>query len=107
VDAALNNRIIYYEPEDTRVDMGDSKVSLRVRVEPPNDSHSGAGLLFRASRDGSDYYVFMLNPGCNVTFAETRASKIGSCGLMKYTRLDRGDFVSLKIVGNIGKIHRR
>jgi hypothetical protein len=99
-DASLNNAIRYYEqPANRLVDLGDCRASVRVRIEPPNDSHSGAGLIFRAADDGSTYYALFLHPGNSVSLMEKRSGKLVVLWSQEIPETAPGSFVGLKIVG--------
>lgn len=98
-DASLNNKIRYFEPADHQIDLGDCRASVRVRTEPPNDAHSGAGLLFRASDDGTAYYAFILHPGSSVSLAEMRMGKLSFLWSQEIPRIAANTFVTLKAVG--------
>jgi hypothetical protein len=50
-DRPLVGRMRYSE-DGVEPDLSNCRVAVRVRVDPPNDSHSGAGLLFRSDPDG-------------------------------------------------------
>lgn len=98
-DAVLKNHIRYFEPAERLVDLGDCSVSVRVRVDPPNDSHSGAGLVFRADDGGDASYAFFLHPGNSVSFTETRAGKLSFLWSQEIPEIKPGAFVTLKVVG--------
>lgn len=98
-DACLHNTIRYFEPDDHPVDLGDCRVSVRVRVGPPNDAHSGAGLLFRAAPRGESYYSFLLQPGNCATLAETRSGKMTVLWTQEIPEVRPDAFVTLKVFG--------
>jgi hypothetical protein len=99
-DGSLHNTIRYYEPDDHLVDLGNCRVSVRVRIEPPNDSHSGAGLLFRAAAQGGNaYYAFFLHPGNSVSLAKCQAGKLSFLWSQEIPEVAPESFVTLKAVG--------
>jgi hypothetical protein len=98
-NALLSNNIRYYQPEDCLVDLGNCRVSVRVRIEPPNDSNSGAGLLFRAAVGGELYYAFFLHPGNSVSLAETQSGKLSFLWSQEIPEVKPGSFVTLKVAG--------
>jgi hypothetical protein len=97
--AALQNRFRYFQSENNPAEMGDCKVSVRVRVGPPNDSHSGAGLTFRADGRRRNYYAFLLNAGDNVSFAALRSGKLDVLWSQEIKGVLGNDFNALQIVG--------
>jgi nucleoside phosphorylase len=70
-DAPIQNCMRYSEQTAGPSELGDCRVSVKVKVAPPSDAHSGAGILFRANADGDSYYAFLLNAGASVTVAQT------------------------------------
>jgi hypothetical protein len=98
-DAWLTSRMRYTESAGAAAELGDCKVSVRVRVEPPNDGHSGAGLLYRASPERDDYYSLLANAGGAVTLALTRGGRMSILWSLE-VGADGGDqFTGLQIVG--------
>ena len=95
-DALLSNQIRYYEPSDKLIDLGDCRVSARVRVAPPNDGHSGAGLLFRSKEKGSNCYAFFLHPGNSVSLAAIRLGKLKFLWSQEIPEVLPDTFVTLK-----------
>lgn len=73
-DAPIQNHMRYSEEATGPIDLGDCRVSVKARIAPPNDTHSGAGLLFRADAGGDSYFAFLLNAGASVTVAQTTDS---------------------------------
>lgn len=61
-----------YSEDGVEPDLSNCRVAVRVRVDPPNDSHSGAGLLFRSDPDGGTYYSFLLRAGNEVSLSLTQ-----------------------------------
>jgi hypothetical protein len=98
-NASLTNQIRYYEPANRAIDLADGRVSVRVRIAPPNDGHSGAGLIFRAEDGGNSYYAFFLHPGNSVSLAEMRLRKLKFLWSQESPEVDPGVFVALKAVG--------
>jgi hypothetical protein len=99
-DAVLHSRIRYYEPEDHPVELGDCKVSVKVRVEPPNDGHSGGGLLFRMAGEEKHYYAFFLNAGNNVSFTITQSNKLSFLWSQEISEINSSTFTTLQIIGS-------
>jgi hypothetical protein len=55
--------LTYFDKADSPIDQGDTRASVKVRLEPPLAQHSGAGLLYRKGADDSGFYVFLLSGG--------------------------------------------
>jgi len=98
-DAVIHNNIRYYERDDVPIDLGDCRVSVRVKVGPPNDSHSGAGLRFRADPNGENYYAFMLNAGRAVTVAHVAAGRMQFLWSRELAGVTTEPFVTLSVTG--------
>lgn len=97
--ASLNNTLRYFDLSDRQIDLGDCRVSVRVRVEPPNDNTSGAGLLFREADDGTAAYAYCLHPGHSVSLMEKRLNKMSVLWSQEIPEVVAESFTTLKIVG--------
>jgi nucleoside phosphorylase len=98
-DAPIHNSMRYSDVGDQPIDLGDCRVSVRVRVAPPNDAHSGAGLLYRANADGDSYFAFLLNAGASVTVAQTTNSRMRFIWSQELATDRKNEFVLLTVTG--------
>ncbi len=98
-DAQVNNHIHYSEPEDKPIDLADCRVTVKVKVCPPNDSHSGAGIMFRAIPEVAKYYVFLLNAGSNVTLGEAIDGRMRFLWSAEIRDISADSFTLLSVAG--------
>ena len=52
-----------HEVSGKKTSLDNAMVTVRVRVEPPNQTYSGAGILYRKLPDKPDYLAYMLQAG--------------------------------------------
>jgi hypothetical protein len=98
-DASLNNRISYSESGNESFELGDCRVSVKVKIKGPTDAHTGGGLLFRADPGSNNCLSFFLHPGNSVSFAETRAGVLRFLWSQEIPELLPEEFVTLRVVG--------
>jgi hypothetical protein len=96
-DAVLHTRIRYSELEGEFEDLSNCKVSVRVRIEPPNDEHSGCGLIFRIDEQQENYYAFLQNAGSNVSLCVVRSGSLSFLWSQEIDDIDSNDFCTLQI----------
>ncbi len=65
-----------HEVSGHKTSLRDAMVSVRVGVEPPNGTYSGAGILFRKLADKPDYLAYMLQAGTTVSLLRRRDSSL-------------------------------
>lgn len=105
--ASFTNRLRYYasESSNTPTPLGDSKVTVKVRTEPPHTTHSGAGLRFRSVEGKADYYAFVLNPGNSVSLLHRAGNKLRILWSGEVAAPAEKGFRTLKIVGRGTALH--
>ncbi|BCM93368.1 5'-methylthioadenosine/S-adenosylhomocysteine nucleosidase [Abditibacteriota bacterium] len=103
-DAPIENCIRYYEKDAISVELGECRVSVKAKVLPPNDSHSGAGLKFRADTESNTYYAFFLNAGSTVSLTQTVNSSMSFLWSQELTGIASDSFVSLSMTGRGSEI---
>jgi hypothetical protein len=103
-DRPLVGRMRYTE-DGKEPDLSNSRVVVQARVDRPNDSNSGAGLLFRSDPAGDRYYSFLLRAGHEVSLSLTQQ---GHLRFLWSERVDpplRGDgFTTLAVQGEPDRI---
>ncbi|MBX2798042.1 MAG: hypothetical protein KTR31_10245 [Myxococcales bacterium] len=57
------NRLDTLDKEGSQMPMGDARMTIRVVVQPPNTTHSGVGILFRADEAGDRWLAYVANAG--------------------------------------------
>lgn len=72
--ASFTSTFRYIKPGGVEADLGNAKVTLRVKVLPPGDKHSSVGILFRKGDNKPDYYAYVLNSGNSVSLMQRRGS---------------------------------
>lgn len=98
--ASYTSTFKYIEPSGEHVDLGDSKVTVKVNVKPPGARYSSAGILFRKSMGSPDYYAFVLNSGNSISLMRRSGNSIKvlwSKEIMGSISAD--NFVKLSVVG--------
>lgn len=105
--ASFTNRLRYYasESDNTPAPLGDSKVTVKVRTEPPHTTHSGAGLRFRSVEGKTDYYAFVLNPGNSVSLLHRAGNKLRILWSGEVSPSPQKAFRTLKIIGRETTLH--
>lgn len=100
--ASFTNRLRYYPSESDKDPalLGDSKVTVRVRTQPPHSIHSGAGLRFRSVNGTLDYYAFVLNPGNSVSLLRRTSDKLRILWSGEISGPNQNGFTTLKIIGS-------
>jgi hypothetical protein len=86
-----------HEVSDKKTSLRDAMVSVRVRVEPPNGTYSGAGILFRKSADKSDYLSYMLQAGDTASLLRRREASLSVLSSHEVPSPDNGGFLTLRI----------
>ena len=103
--ASFTSTFRYIKPEGHVVDLSNSKVTVRVKLEPPNARYSSAGILFRKASHKPDYYAFVLNSGNSVSLM--RRSSNGMEVLWSKEIIENirdADAVKLSIIGDDNKL---
>ena len=105
--ASFTNRLRYYasKSDNTPTPLGDSKVTVKVRTEPPHTTHSGAGLRFRSVEGKTDYYAFVLNPGNSVSLLHRAGSSLRILWSGEVHPSPEKGFRTLKIIGQGTALH--
>lgn len=100
--ASFTNSLRYYasESETGPAPFGDSKVTVRVRIEPPHATHSGAGLRFRSAKSRLDYYAFLLNAGNSVSLMRNTGGKLRILWSGEIQAPPKEAFTTLKVIGD-------
>jgi len=99
--ASFTNRLTYLLPSQIDpVDLSNAKVSVRVRIEPPNTTHSGGGICYRAARDRPDYLAFVVNAGHGVSLLRRTPKDLKVLWSGEIAKEEQAEFVTLKIVGS-------
>jgi hypothetical protein len=96
----LYNRLSYSEGNDASHDLGRSRVGVRVRVEPPNDAHSGAGLMFRSDPESRSHYSLLRMAGDSISVALTLDGHLSFLESATVPRGRRGELIDLEISGS-------
>jgi len=109
--ASYTNRVSALGDDGQPVDLSDSQVTVRVRVEPPAATYSGAGILFRANGGATRYVAFVLNAGPGVSLLKKHQNKVKilwSAGIdphgeeaVELSVEGEGDSVKLFVDGNL------
>jgi len=76
IDSASYTARMSHEVSENKTSLRDSMVSVRVRVEPPNGTYSGSGILFRKSADKPDYMAYILQAGNTVSLLRLRGASL-------------------------------
>lgn len=100
--ASFTNRLRYYPSESDKAPapLGDSKVTVKVRTQPPHSTHSGAGLRFRSVKGTRDYYAFVLNAGNSVSLLRRTNDKLRILWSGEISGPNQNGFTTLKIIGS-------
>lgn len=102
--ASFTNRLTYVLANERAVDLGNSKVTVRVRIEPPSATHSGAGIRYRASRERPDYLAFVVNAGSGLSLLRRTPETLKVLWSGELPAAARGELVTLKLVGRGGEL---
>ena len=97
VNQTLQSRMRYLLGEVPAA-LGDAKIQVRVRIGPPNDANSGAGLMARYASDPERGYALLLQPGNSATVFERDGSSMRPLESGSVTPDDDG-FASLEFTG--------
>jgi len=87
-----------HEVSGLRTSLRDAMVSVRVRVEPPNGTYSGAGILFRKLPDKPDYLAYMLQAGTTASLLRRRASSLRVLASKEVSSADTSGLLTLRLV---------
>jgi hypothetical protein len=87
-----------HEVEGRKTPLRDSMVSVRVRVEPPNGTYSGAGILFRKSPDKPQYLAYMLQAGATASLLRRRDASLAVLASHEVPAPDADGMLTLRIV---------
>ena len=88
-----------YSEDGVEPDLSDCRASVRVGVDPPNDSHSGAGILFRADAESGSYYSFLLRAGNEVSLAITQHGRLRFLWSQEIRPAGMDELVKLEVEG--------
>ncbi len=99
--ASFTNRLRYYPSESNKnpAELGNSKVTVKVKLKHPLTTHSGAGILFRKREKKPGYYAFIVNPGNNVSLMQNTGDKLRILWSGEIPDVKPGTFVKLKMIG--------
>lgn len=101
-DASFQNRFQYFDKSGALIEQSDSKVSIKVKLEPPLAQYSSAGILYRKGPGESGFYIFVLSGGGTVSVGQYSESlRFLWSGEMN---IDDRDFVKLAAEGFGNKI---
>lgn len=87
-----------HEVSGQRTSLRDSMVSVRVRVDPPNGTYSGAGILFRKSPDKPDYLAYMLQAGTTASLLRRRGASLAVLASKEVPSPDASGMLTLRLV---------
>jgi len=73
--ASFTSTFRYIQQDGREADMSNAKVTLRVKLVPPNGKYSSVGILFRKDINKANYYAFVLNSGSSVSLIQRSGSK--------------------------------
>lgn len=99
LSATLNNHLTYHGSDNTLCDLGNGRVSVRVRLLPPFSAHSSAGLMFRGSTSSSSYLAFYRTPGRAISLCKVTDGKLEKIWSDEVPEIDDGDFCRLTMSG--------
>lgn len=88
-----------HEVSGRKTPLRDAMVSVRVRIEPPNGTYSGAGILFRQLPDKPDYLAYMLQAGKTVSLLRRHDSSLSVLASKEVPSMDTSGLLSLRLVG--------
>ena len=89
-----------HEVSGRRTALQDAMVSVRVRVEPPSTTYSGAGILFRKTADSPDYLAYMLQAGATVSLLRRRQSQLSVVASKELGPIEGNGFRTLRLVAS-------
>lgn len=87
-----------------KTSLKDAKVFVKVRVEPPNGTYSGAGILFRKSADKPDYLAYMLQAGSTVSLLRRHESSLSVLASVNVKSAEPGGSMALQLVAEGARI---
>ena len=87
-----------------KTSLKDAMVSVRVRVEPPNGTYSGAGILFRKSPDKPDYLAYMLQAGAAVSLLRRRDASLAVLASKEVPTPDTSGLLTLRLVATGARV---
>jgi hypothetical protein len=87
-----------HEVSGQKTSLKDATVSVRVRVEPPNGTYSGAGILFRKLPDKPDYLAYMLQAGTAASLLRRRDASLSVLASKELPSPGTSDLVTLRLV---------
>lgn len=99
--ASFTSTFRYIKPEGNVEDLSNSKVTVRVKLEPPNARYSSVGILYRKASTKPDYYAYVLNSGNSVSLMRRSGSSMKVLWSKEIAENIRGDdVVKLSVIGN-------
>ncbi len=95
----MNNQLTFRDDGGQPANLGEGKVSVRVRLLPPFSDNTGGGLLFRGTPATMTYYAFYRKPGRAFSFCQVAAGKLQPIWVGEVPELDDGEFCRLSVSG--------
>ena len=97
--ATLNNQLTYRTNDNEVVDLGEGRVSVRVRLLPPFSENTGGGLFFRGSLTSTTYLAFYRKAGRAYSLCKIVDGKLENIWTHEISQIDDKEFCQLSISG--------
>ena len=99
--ASFTSTFRFIKSEGHVEDLSNSKVTVKVKIEPPNAKYSSAGILFRKVSTKPDYYAFVLNSGNSVSLMRRSGNSMKVLWSKEIIENSKDvDTVKLSVIGN-------
>jgi TIR domain len=102
--ATLNNHLTFRDDNGQLANLGEGKVSVRVRLLPPFSENTSAGLLFRGSAAAMTYYAFYRKPGRAFSLCQVVSGKLETIWVSEVPELDDSEFCRLSVSGTRDRV---